>query len=89
MPSPGTSKERGYDHKHRKLRDQIKASVDAGQTTCWRCGIQIHKGEPWDLGHDDDDRTKYRGPEHQACNRSTRSRQTIMTGPPVDTTRDW
>jgi hypothetical protein len=25
----------------------------------------------WDLGHDDFDRTIYRGPEHQRCNRSS------------------
>lgn len=90
MPSEGTSKERGYDYKHRKLRKQIQPQVDAGQTTCWRCGLRILRGQPWDLGHDDHDRTKYRGPEHQACNRATTGRrQAPLTGPPVDTSRDW
>lgn len=89
MPSEGTTKQRGYDYQHKKLREQIKPIVDAGKATCWRCGQPITAGEPWDLGHDDDDRTRYRGPEHQACNRATAGRQTTFNGPPVDTSRQW
>jgi hypothetical protein len=44
--------------------------VEAGHIECWRCGYAIAPDEPWDLGHDDEDRTRYRGPEHVACNRS-------------------
>ena len=41
-----------------------------GYLTCWRCGDKILRGEPFDLGHDDDDRTITRGPEHaNRCNR--------------------
>lgn len=89
MPSKGTSKQRGYDYQHVKLRKQIKAHVDAGLATCWRCQQPIQRGQEWDLGHDDDDRTKYRGPEHQACNRATTGRRLAMTGPPIDTSRNW
>ena len=44
--------------------------VEAGQATCWRCGQPIKAGEPFDLGHDDEDRSIIRGPEHVFCNRS-------------------
>jgi len=40
--------------------------MDAGEVfRCWRCGELIRPGQPWHLGHDDYDRTKYRGPEHR------------------------
>jgi len=89
MPSQGTRKERGYDYKHEKLRKQLAPDVEAGRKNCWRCGERILAGEPWDLGHSDEDRTKYMGPEHQRCNRATAGRQTQFNGPPVDTSRDW
>lgn len=89
MPTTGSTKDRGYGYDHEKLRAQVKPLVDAGKATCWRCGHPIAAGEPWDLGHDDDDRTKYRGPEHQACNRATAGRRTQFNGPPIDTSRPW
>ncbi|OMC02162.1 hypothetical protein [Mycolicibacterium fortuitum] len=97
MPSDGSTAQRGYGYQHKKLREQVKPLVDAGQAHCWRClanGLspdeaRIKPGEPWDLGHDDDDRTKYRGPEHERCNRATAGRQATFNGPPVDTSRPW
>ncbi|ATO17825.1 hypothetical protein CO540_13250 [Micromonospora sp. WMMA2032] len=68
MPRRSTAA-RGYGRKHEDLRKQWKPKVDAGQVDCWRCGDPIQPGRPWDLGHDDDDRSQYRGPEHRTCNR--------------------
>jgi len=78
-----TSAQRGYDHKHQKLRKREARKVEAGLAHCWRCLSEgkskeeawIEPGSAWDLGHDDKDRTMYRGPEHARCNRSTTSRR--------------
>jgi hypothetical protein len=70
MPSTGSTSHRGYGNAHRKLRKQWEPRVSSGTVNCWRCGQLIQRREPWDLGHDDADRTKYRGPEHIKCNRS-------------------
>jgi hypothetical protein len=61
---------RGYGNAHQKLRRSFAPFVAAGVVRCWRCDRLIEPGEPWDLGHDDRDRSKYRGPEHRRCNRS-------------------
>ena len=89
MPSKGTDRERGYGYEHKKLRKQIAPQVNAGTVKCWRCGLLIKRGEPWDLGHHDDDRSRYAGPEHAACNRATAGRHQTLGAPPVDTSRDW
>lgn len=78
-PRANTSK-RGYGAEHQKLRRAFKPRVDTGRVRCWRCGDLITPdptipGEGWDLGHDDDDRRIYRGPEHVECNRATSSRR--------------
>jgi len=62
---------RGYGRAHQLLRSEWKKKVDAGGVNCARCGDRIEPGSPWDLGHDDEDRTRYWGPEHRRCNRQT------------------
>lgn len=65
-----TTTQRGYGAEHQARRQALKPHVDAGKANCWRCSEPIQPGEPWDLGHDDHNRTQYRGPEHADCNRS-------------------
>jgi hypothetical protein len=71
----GTSTERGYGADHRKLREDWRPLVEAGDVTCWRCGELIQPGDVWDLGHSDTDRSVYRGPEHRGCNRAVRNHE--------------
>lgn len=66
---------RGYGKRHRKLRAALAPQVEAGEAVCWRCQKLIVPGTPWDLGHDDNDRSVYRGPEHRKCNRRAGGRQ--------------
>ena len=66
----GSRNDRGYGIAHDKLRAQWAPKVAAGTVECWRCLKLIASGTPWDLGHDDTDRAKYRGPEHAHCNQS-------------------
>ena len=75
MPSKGSTSARGYGHKHQQLRKQYQPLVASGKATCWRCGEPIHPNQPWDLGHDDNNRNHYRGPEHVTCNRATSGRR--------------
>lgn len=75
MPRGGNTTQRGYGHSHRQERDRWKPLVDAGQVSCWRCGSWLNSDEPWDLGHDDHDRSLYRGPECRSCNRSAAARK--------------
>ena len=70
----GSSTARGYDRQHELLREQWRPEVTAGLVDCWRCEQRIKAGEPWHLGHDDNDRTRYRGPEHVDCNCATAGR---------------
>lgn len=61
--------QRGYGHYHRKLRAKWQGLINEGGVNCTRCGRGIPTGDrTWHLGHDDEDRTKYRGPEHGSCN---------------------
>jgi hypothetical protein len=66
----GLTTARGYGWRHQRVRAAWRPRVDAGLVDCARCGEPIVPGEPWDLGHDDVDRSRYQGPEHRACNRS-------------------
>lgn len=72
-PRPSAHR-RGYDTAHRNQRATWAPRVATGTVPCWRCGHLIKPDEPWDLGHDDHDRTITRGPEHRRCNRSAAGR---------------
>lgn len=94
MPGQGTTSQRGYGNDHQKLRAHWTPHVLAGEVNCWRCGLRIEPSQQWDLGHDDDDRNHYRGPEHALAkdcpaggNRATKGRR--KKTPATDTSRDW
>lgn len=67
----------GYGKEHKRLRAQIAQRMHNGEIFfCWRCRRLINpERQPWDLGHDDIDRSIYRGPEHVFCNRATKRRR--------------
>lgn len=81
--------ERGYGSSHQKLRAWWAPRVARGGVLCARagCGRVIEPGESWDLGHDDHDRARYSGPEHEACNRATASRRGVR--PARRSSRRW
>jgi hypothetical protein len=71
-----SSSERGYGSEHQRIRRQWARRIEAGERiACWRCGTPILPGQAWDLGHDDYDRSVYRGPEHARENRATAGRR--------------
>lgn len=72
----GTAHARGYGTEHQRRRTSWAQRVATGTVKCWRCGERINAGDEWDLGHDDEDRTITRGPEHaRTCNRSAAGRR--------------
>lgn len=79
-----TPTERGYGTAHYRLRKEVARLVEAGGAVCARCLRPIVPGEPWDLGHDDLDRSRYSGPEHRRCNRATAGRKSF-----VGVLREW
>jgi hypothetical protein len=64
-----TMAQRGYGREHLRIRREVARVVDAGLASCSICRGPIAPGSLWDLDHTDD-RSGYRGPAHQHCNRS-------------------
>jgi hypothetical protein len=62
--------QRDYGAAHQKLRKQWRPIVEAGGVACATCRRPIIPGSPWDLGHDERDRSRYIGPQHASCNRA-------------------
>ena len=74
MAPKGSTTRRGYGSKHQKARRYWAKLVDAGTAYCSRCGRWLPPGCEWDLGHDDNDRAVYTGPECVRCNRGAPGR---------------
>lgn len=61
--------QRGYGWQHQQNREAWRPQVATGTVACWRCRELLSPTDGWHLGHDDNDRTITRGPEHdRACN---------------------
>lgn len=78
MPWPAHTRsttERQYGPRHQRLRKHYARIIAKGDGICWRCQGAIPPDMPWHLGHDDWDRTRYRGPEHVHCNLTAAARK--------------
>lgn len=71
----GTRQERGYDAAHDHERAKWALILERRSVPCARCQKPINPGDDWDLGHNDE-RTRWTGPEHPACNRAAGGRTT-------------
>jgi hypothetical protein len=60
---------------YRAARRAVKAEVEAGRGSCWRCGRYLPPGSLFHLGHDDRDRTVLRGAECPPCNLTAAARK--------------
>lgn len=70
----GSSTARGYGTEHRARRATVAAALAAGAAIrCARCGSPITAADDWHLDHADD-RTRYLGPSHAACNTAAGAR---------------
>lgn len=93
LPGRPSTAARGYGKRHQELRAQWAPYVEAGRVDCTApvCIVagaggsrRIARGAPWDLGHDETDRRKYSGPQHQECNRSQSRRSRVNPLPAID-----
>ena len=80
---------RGYGVEHQRLRRVWKPRVATGTVRCWRCGFLIAKDAKWHLGHDDVDRSRYRGPEHVRCNAGAPRRRLKLARLVKRASRSW
>lgn len=60
---------------HRAAVAQVKQLVASGRAHCWRCGRHLPPGSTAHAGHDDHNRTIYRGPECPPCNLKSAARK--------------
>lgn len=59
----------GWTDGHRQRRLDLVAQLERdGYLVCWRCGGTITTATDMHLGHDDQDHSVTRGPEHRLCN---------------------
>ena len=89
---PGITNARGYGREHQRLRAKWEPMVDAGVATCARCGELIAPGTPWDLGHDDHDRSRYTGLNTRSATGQrpdTGRRSKMATRKPQYVNPDW
>lgn len=93
LPGRPSPRDRGYGPAHIAKRKALEPRVNAGLADCTAQTCLVEKaggtrriapGTPWDLGHDENDRTKYAGPQHAACNRGASRRAPVRTVPPLD-----
>lgn len=75
MPRLASTTARGYGAAHQAERKRWAKVIETYGHRCWRCHRMIVAGMAWDLGHDDNDRSRYQGPEHRHCNRSAGGRK--------------
>lgn len=73
--------DRGYGAQHQGDREKWFPLVASGRVKCRRgdkCRFApdnlIHRGQPWHLGHPDEECPEPTAPEHRACNTSAPSR---------------
>lgn len=64
----GTKADRGYGKQFQSDRKAWVRIIAQGGVTCWRCYKPLLPGQPFHLGHDDEDRSIIRGPECPPCN---------------------
>jgi hypothetical protein len=69
---------RGYDATYDRERRRWVRVVARGGVVCPYCRRLIHPDEPWDLGHEGDEKSRPTAPWHRGCNRSYAAR---ITGP--------
>ena len=54
---------------------KARATRDSGHGHCWRCGRWLDPRKPVHAGHDDHDRSVYRGAECAPCNLKAAARK--------------